>query len=123
MSICIRSEGCDDFGIMEDICGLVYIYVNGEDKFYYIRGYNVVVVDVVIGKVILVVEYLVKMVCFLWIVFSGYLLIIDENIYDKKLNKIECFEYVSVFVEGFCNYLKILILKRDFVMGVIDGKM
>lgn len=79
--------------------------------------------DVVIGKVILVVEYLVKMVCFLWIVFSGYLLIIDENIYDKKLNKIECFEYVSVFVEGFCNYLKILILKRDFVMGVIDGKM
>ena len=47
-SIFIRSEGCDDPGIVS--CGFAYIFVNGRDHSLRERGYNVVIVDAKTGK-------------------------------------------------------------------------
>lgn len=55
--IYIWSEGCNDFGKIIGICGIVYIYVNGVDKLFYIWGYNVVVLDVRIGMIFLMIKF------------------------------------------------------------------
>lgn len=59
----ICSEGCEDLGIIVNICGIVYIKVNGKDYFLYIRGYNVVVINVMIGIIIKIGD---KVCCYLF---------------------------------------------------------
>lgn len=62
VDVYIWSEGCNDLLKIFNICGIVYIRVNGKDYFCCRRGYNVVVLDEVIGKINCVIDFIVFLI-------------------------------------------------------------